>query len=500
MSKNFKNAVYNAIGYIFPVVVSLITTPYIVHKLNTDIYGIYVLAISLMGMLSFLDLGFGQGIIKFVSHYEAKKDFKRINQIVNLSLLINTVMGLVGGLVIFYFSNFLSRKVFKVRPEQIELAITSFKIVSIGFVLNLISSTFSNIPRALQRYDISVKIQNTVWFLFVISSVILLYFGYGLVEMLTFYVIFQFIGLTFYIWLSKKLIPELSLSLKFNKDIFKEVFGFNIYAALNNTMSNIIFRIDKMIIAYFIGTSAVTYYQIPFTIVQMANGFLSSLTQHLFPFFSYLNSCGKTEQIKNYFKKSTGYAFFIGLLINSIFMIYGHDFLKIWMGEEFAEKGGSVISIISCVFLLLSIGATSIRLLDGMGFIGLNTLNAVVGGFFYIIFLFLLVPTSGAVGAAKSFCFVLIPYPLYIFFLSKILDLSMKWFYSLYFRVMIIIFILFFIFNGFHFKIKSLFDLALNIFILMFAVIIISLFFRLVNFSTIIKTLRGLKNDTTREM
>jgi O-antigen/teichoic acid export membrane protein len=98
MSNNFRNAKYNAIGFIFPVAVSLFTTPYIVHKLNTDIYGIYVLAISLMGMLSFLDLGFGQGIIKFVSHYEAKNDFKRINEIINTSLLINIAMGLLGGL------------------------------------------------------------------------------------------------------------------------------------------------------------------------------------------------------------------------------------------------------------------------------------------------------------------------------------------------------------------------------------------------------------------
>ncbi|MFZ8832393.1 MAG: lipopolysaccharide biosynthesis protein [Thermodesulfobacteriaceae bacterium] len=76
MKSNFKNAVYNAIGFIFPVAVGLITTPYIVHKLGTEIYGIYVLAISLAGMLSFLDLGFGQGIIKFVSHYKAKNDLK----------------------------------------------------------------------------------------------------------------------------------------------------------------------------------------------------------------------------------------------------------------------------------------------------------------------------------------------------------------------------------------------------------------------------------------
>jgi O-antigen/teichoic acid export membrane protein len=96
MSSNLRNATYNAIGFIFPVLIGLFTTPYIVHKLNPEVYGIYVLAISLMGLLSFLDLGFGQGIIKFVSHYEAKQDYQRINDIINTSLIINLIIGVFG--------------------------------------------------------------------------------------------------------------------------------------------------------------------------------------------------------------------------------------------------------------------------------------------------------------------------------------------------------------------------------------------------------------------
>jgi len=424
MSKNFKNAVYNAIGFIFPVAISLITTPYIVHKLNTDIYGIYVLAISLMGMLSFLDLGFGQGIIKFVSHYEAKKDFKRISQIINTTLMINVVMGLFGGLVIFSFSEFLSRKVFKVKSEQIELAVNSFKIVSVGFVLNLISSTFSNIPKAIQRYDIPVKIQNTVWFLSIISSVLILYLGYGLVEMLTFYIIFQFLGLISYFWFSKKLIHNLKLSLKFNKDIFKEIFGFSIYNAINSIAGNIVFRVDKMIIAYFLGTSAVTYYQIPFTMSQMANSFVSSVIQFLFPAVSFLNSAGEKDKLKQIYIKSTKYVIAFSLIIFSGLVLFGKPFLKIWIGKEISEISYPLLVIISLVLFFSSISNVGYYYYNGLGFSKINMISSFVGAIAYVISAIILIPAFNLKGAAFSFIFILLPYPVYIYVLNKVINFS----------------------------------------------------------------------------
>jgi O-antigen/teichoic acid export membrane protein len=424
MNSNFKNAVYNAVGFIFPVAAGLITIPYIVHKLNTDIYGIYVLAISLMGMLSFLDLGFGQGIIKFVSHYEAKNDFKKINEVVNTSLIINIVMGLFGGLVIFLLSDFLSKKIFKVKPDQIELAITSFKIVSVGFVLNLISSTFSNIPKALQRYDISVKVQNIVWFLSVISSVIVLYFGYGLVEMLIFYVIFQFSGLIFYFWFSKKLIHNLKLSLKFNKDVFKEIFGFSIFTAINGLASIIVFRLDKMIIAYFLGPSAVTYYQIPFTISQMANGFTSSILQHLFPAVSFLNSAGEKDKLKQMYIKSTKIVIAFSLIIFSGLVLFGKPFLKIWIGEEISEIAYPLLVIISLVYFFISISNVGFYYYNGLGFSKINMISSFVVAIAYVVSAIILIPVFNLKGAAFSFIFTLLPYPVYVYILNKVINFS----------------------------------------------------------------------------
>lgn len=175
MRNYFQNAVYNGFGFVFPAAVALFTTPYIVHKLTPEIYGIYILVISIMGLMSFLDLGFGQGIVKFVAQYEAKEDYERINGIIGTSLVIYVIMGLLGYAVISSLSGILVHNVFKISIRHAKSALIAFQIAGIGFFISMLNGIVSNIPRALQRYDLVVKVQNAVWFFSTMSAIVLLY-------------------------------------------------------------------------------------------------------------------------------------------------------------------------------------------------------------------------------------------------------------------------------------------------------------------------------------
>jgi O-antigen/teichoic acid export membrane protein len=379
--------------------------------------------------LSFLDLGFGQGIIKFVSHYEAKKDFIKINEIINTTLVINLIMGTIGFISIFILSEVLSEKIFKVSSNHLNLSVTAFKIVSIGFFLNILSSTFSNIPRALQRYDLTVKIQNIIWILSVTSSVVLLYFGYGLIQILSVYILFQVLGLILYFFAAQKILPFMNLSIKFKKDTFNEVFKFSVFTSINSITGNIVFRVDKMIISHFLGTSAVTYYQIPFLIVQMSNGFISSVIQFLFPAVSFLNSSGEKEKLKEIYKKSTRYVFALSLIIVSGLILLGKPFLNFWMGEQIAKISYPLMVIISIVFFFNSISMVGYYFYNGLGKANINMISSLIGSSCYLIVALFFIPAFNLNGAALSFAFILVPYPFYIYLLTKLIDTSLlKWY------------------------------------------------------------------------
>lgn len=443
MKNSFNNALYNVFGFIFPVALSLLTIPYIVRKLTPEIYGIYVLAISLMGLMSFLDLGFGQGTIKFVSQYEAKGDFERINKIIGVSLLIYIWMGLLGCFLLFFLSSFLANDLFKVPKGQVQTATLAFKIVAFGFLVNFVNGIFSNIPRAIQRYDISVKIQTAVWFCSTISAVVLLYLGKGLIEILIAEVFFQLTGLIIFYKASKKILPTLNIKVRFDRAIFREIFSFNFFTAINSITGNIVFRVDKMIIGIFLGTEAVTLYNIPFMIVQMANGFINSVSQFLFPAVSYLNSLGDKEKLKQIYFKSTRYVVTLALISAASLILVGNTFISLWMGKEFAEKSAFIIPVISVVFFFISTSVVGLWFYNGLGYSKINMISSLVGASCYLISSLILIPKFGLIGAAIAFSFTLIPFPVYFYILIRLIRGDNKWFFSIVTKSIFILVLIF---------------------------------------------------------
>ncbi len=443
MKNSFKNALYNAFGFVFPVVLSLLTVPYIVHKLTLEVYGIYVLAISLMGLMSFLDLGFGQGIVKFVSQYEAKRDYDKINKIIGVSLSIYLTMGLLGCVLIFSLSGFLARDVFKVAEGHVQTTSLAFNIVAFGFLVNFINGVFLNIPRALQRYDVSVKIQNAVWFCSIISMVILLYLGRGLISILLAHIFFRLVGVVIFYKASKVILPTLKVKLKFSKDIFREIFGFSIFTAINGITGNIVFRVDKMVIGAFLGTEAVALYNIPFMIVQMVNGFINSVSQFLFPVVSYIHSLGDKERLKQVYAKSIRYVVVLALISATILILLGETFLSLWMGKEFAEKSAFIIPIISVVFFFISISVVGFWFYNGLGRAKINMISSFVAASCYLILSLILIPKLGLMGAAVALAFVLIPFPIYFYILNRLIGGDIKWLLGTVVKAMLILALVF---------------------------------------------------------
>jgi len=438
MRDTFKNASYNTFGYIFPIALSILAMPYMVRKLTPEVYGIYILCVSIAGMLSFLDMGFGQGIVRFVSKYEAKNDRERINEIIKVTFTVHAIMGVVGGAVIYLLSGFLAGRVFKIAPEYAGTAVFAFNIAAIGFFINFITATFFSIPKALQRYDIFIKIQNSIFFLQITSAVTLLYMGMGLIEILVTQVFFQTAGFLFFYVSSKRILPTLRVGFGFNTEVFKEIFGFSIYTALNEVTASAIYKGDKMIIGALLGVEAVTFYSVPSMLVQAANGLIHFSSQSLMPGVSYAQSLLDREMLNGLYKKSVRFALTAGLLINVPLILLGNAVLTLWMGKEFSEKSSFLIPENSIIFFLKSPALVALWFCNGLGRADMNFMASTTGAVLYLVGAALMVPIFGLMGAAVSLALVLVPHPVYFYILNRMLGVNSGWFVAIFSKAIII--------------------------------------------------------------
>lgn len=100
-----KNSGWYSGGFIIITLVALLITPLLVWKLGVEGYGIYILITSLVGYYGILDLGLGQGLIKFVAEYNAKNDSESLSNAINAAIVVQMVMGLLASILLIIFAS-----------------------------------------------------------------------------------------------------------------------------------------------------------------------------------------------------------------------------------------------------------------------------------------------------------------------------------------------------------------------------------------------------------
>jgi O-antigen/teichoic acid export membrane protein len=183
-----------------------------------------------------------------------------------------------------------------------------------------------------------------------------------------------------------------------------------------------------MIIGAYLGPEIVAYYQVPFSIVQMTNGFINSVTQFIFPAVSRIHSFGDSDRLKELYTKSTRYVIPFALLAAGGLILLGDTFFSLWMGKEFAERSAFIVPVISFVFFFQSVSAVGFHFYNGLGRSEINMFSSLTGTLFYILASLVLIPRLGLFGAALSFAFTLIPFPVYFYTLNRIISVKIKWF------------------------------------------------------------------------
>jgi len=78
-----RNALHNLLAMAVPVAVALVTTPYIVHRLGDERFGLYMLTLSVVGFGGLLYLGLSTAALKFVSECLAREDDQELSSVVN---------------------------------------------------------------------------------------------------------------------------------------------------------------------------------------------------------------------------------------------------------------------------------------------------------------------------------------------------------------------------------------------------------------------------------
>src|SRR5215475_274001 len=78
------------------VAVGIFLSPFILHRLGDDAFGLWILIFSVTGYYGLFDLGIRSSIVRYVAKYSATNELDELNRLVNTALFSYSLIGLTA--------------------------------------------------------------------------------------------------------------------------------------------------------------------------------------------------------------------------------------------------------------------------------------------------------------------------------------------------------------------------------------------------------------------
>jgi O-antigen/teichoic acid export membrane protein len=395
-----RNVGLNFVSQLWFAVLSVVTTPYIVRTLGVDTYGLYVIVSTVLGYFSFLDLGLGAAVTKYVAEYHAAGDGRAVNRVLQSALGAYLVLGGAGAIVIAATTTLLVDHVLNVDPTDVGVAHVAFYIAALGFLVNLPAQTFSVVPGALQRFDVVVLRTIVFGTASVVGTVGVLALGYGLREVLLVNLAITVATAVSFYLKTRALLPEASFWPRLHRPELRMLMGFGLLKASQRISTLLVFQLDRLVVGAFAPIAAVAYYVVPLSLTQRILKLAGNVGVAVFPAASALSGQDDTRRIEELYLRAMKLTVLIALPTSSMMFIYSHEIMRYWLSPLFEAKSSLVLMVLSIANLLFAFTTVPAVTLDATGRIRVATLFGFSAAATNLVFVFVLVPTIGFQGAA----------------------------------------------------------------------------------------------------
>lgn len=378
------------------MIINLTYTPIMTRLLGQSEYGLYNTVSSTIAILSIISLGFGSSYIRYYAKYKAAKDNESVYRLNGLFLIIFCIIGLIAltcGLFISNNLHLIFDKGLTVKEYHIA------KILTILFTLNLTisfpASVFSNIILAHEKYIFSRTVAMVKTVLSPLITLPLLLAGFRSIAMVSVALSLSIIADAINIYYTFFKIKEKFVFRNFEKGLFKSLFIFTSFIAINSIVDQINWNVGKLLLARHSGTTAVAIYSVGYALHHIYQTFSSSISGVFSPRIHMLARTHMDDPVmlkKSFtelFTKVGRIQFLLLGLVCSGMVFFGKQFIvKCWVGPgyELSYFVAIILTIPATIPLIQNMGIEMQRALNLHKFrtwvyFGMAILNVIITNF-----------------------------------------------------------------------------------------------------------------------
>jgi O-antigen/teichoic acid export membrane protein len=356
---------WNAVGRGVPLLLALALTPVLVHLMGTDRWGLFTLALALVGIFGVFDLGLGMALTRAVSERIGEGRGAEAPALVGATLWSLLGVSILMAALAWVFMPVLIGRVLLVPPALQAEALAAFRVLAAAAPLVVINAALWGVLAAWQRFRAANLVNMPVSVFYYLGPVIALLAFDSLVAVMVALVLVRLVSGIAYAVLAWRDVPGLGL-MRPGFALLRPLLRQGGWMSLSGALTQVLLYADRFLVGALIGLTAVAFYATPLDLVMRMWILPVAVAQALLPAIasSFRTAPGRTVLLLR-----RGALIVAGLVLPACLVLVAcaEWLLWLWLGNDFAQGGGMVLRILGVGIFFSCLAFVPGVLLDAIG-------------------------------------------------------------------------------------------------------------------------------------
>ena len=400
-----KNTLFSAGGYAVQVLVILVSTPPLLHRMGAPNFGLWMLSIAFLGLAGLFDLGLSTTIAKYIAEYHQRGDVDRLSATATMGFLIYLSIGLVLALPIFLLApqaaSLLSDTKAGVPRDVIEGTV---RFAALGFVPLLLKNAGLAVPIGLQRFKIPMGISVAQSLLTFGIALVITLGGGSVTQVVVSSLITLSVMAVVSLLIGYQTLRSLGARIIYSRSQARLMFKFTAFTSVSALGTVLFSAADRVAVGLVLGTAAVAYYVVAVGIAANLLTIADVLTRPLMPATSSLIGAGQWGRVRMYLVRSTIAIAALELTISVFLLLVSRPAMTAWLGEEVTAQALLPLRVLIVAYAVIGVFAPGYHIANGSGFPWVPAVGGLAGGCLTVGLIIVMGQEWGLAGAAWANC------------------------------------------------------------------------------------------------
>jgi O-antigen/teichoic acid export membrane protein len=390
--------VWNGLGRGLPLLLALVLTPILIHQLGLDRWGLFTLALAMVGVFGVFDFGVGQALTRALSERIGTGQNADATDLVEAAIGALLGISILVAIALWIFVPVLVDRILQVPPGLRDQAIGAMRVLAAAAPLVVLNAALWGVLAAYQKFRAANLVTIPVNLFYYLGPVLVLLVWDSLIGVMLALVACRLTNTLSYLWLVRPLLPGLGLRWP-RLALVVPLLRLGGWMTFSGLLTQALLYADRFLIGAILTLSAVAFYATPLDLVMRVWILPVAVAQTLLPAFAsaFVTAPGPTAALL----RRGGLLVMLLVLPACLLLVGGaREILWLWLGQGFAEGSGRVLQWLGCGIFFSCVAFAPNSLIDAIGRPDATAKFALLQALVFIPLAVLLIRLIGIEGAA----------------------------------------------------------------------------------------------------